>query len=65
MITNFSEVQVNINSKISRFCAQQDMTFPEVKESLFQLLKIFGQIEDNAKAQSESQEKPEEQVKTE
>jgi hypothetical protein len=56
MINNFSEIQVNIDSKICRFYVQQDMPLGNVKEALFQLQRYIGQIEENAKAQLESQE---------
>ena len=61
MITNFSEIQINIDSKICRFYVQQDMPIDHVKEVLFQLQKYIGQVEDQYKAQLEKQKQEQEE----
>lgn len=65
MIKTLSQIEINIENKICRFIVDHDTPLAHVKEALFQIQKYIGQIEDAAKAQQESQSKPEEQVKTE
>lgn len=59
MITNFSEIQVNIETKMCRFYIQQDMPLNHVKEVLFQLQKYIGHVEDQYNAKMQEEVKPE------
>lgn len=61
MIKNLSQIEVNIENKIFRFIVDYDTPLSNVKEALFQIQRYIGQIEENAKSQLASQEKPEEQ----
>ncbi len=57
MIKNLSQIEVNIENRICRFIVDHDTPISHVKEALFQIGKIIGQIEENAKAQIAEQEK--------
>lgn len=50
MIKNLSQVQVKIDEKDFSLLCDNDSTFPQVKEALFQLQKYVGSVEDQLKA---------------
>lgn len=65
MIKTLSQIEINIENKICRFIVDHDTPLTHVKEALFQIQKYIGQIEDAARQQQESQEKPVEPEKSE
>ncbi len=46
MIKNLSQVQVRVDNKDFYLLCDNDSTFPQVKEALFQLQKEIGSVED-------------------
>ena len=58
MLKNISRLEVKVNNKDAYFHCEMDMPTTDVKEALFQFLKFIGQIEDNARALTEIQDKP-------
>ncbi len=50
MIKNLSQVQVKVDNKDFYLLCDNDSTFPQVKEALFQLQKYVGSVEDELKA---------------
>lgn len=50
MIKNLSQIHVKVDNKDFYLLCDNDSTFPQVKESLFQFQKYIGAIEDELKA---------------
>ena len=55
MLKNLCQIEHTIESKVCRFICDNDTPIHFIKESLFQFQRYIGQLEDNAKAQQESQ----------
>lgn len=51
MLKPFHSLALYIEDKAAHFACDPMMTIDQVKESLFQFLKHFGQVEDQMKAQ--------------
>jgi len=51
MIKNVTKFELAIGDRIYHFLCDMDTSIGDVKEALFQLQKMVGQIEDNIKAQ--------------
>jgi hypothetical protein len=61
-----SQLEYRIGEKSYQFLCSQDSPLIEVKEALFQFLKLVGQIEDQVRESQKQQESaPKEEIKTE
>ena len=58
MLRNLSQLEVTIENKNYCFFCENGSTFPHVKEALFQITKMVGQIEENIMAQQKAAEEP-------
>src|SRR5258708_14140834 len=56
MLKNICKLEVKILEKDFQFLCDNESPLAHVKEALFQFLKYVGQIEDQVKAQTESQQ---------
>lgn len=64
MIKNLVQLEHTIGDKVYRLACDNDSPLNEIKDALFQFLKIVGNIEDQIKAKQASQEekKPEDPI---
>ncbi len=62
MLPTFNEISMQIDEKICRFSIQSGMTFAHIKEVLCQLQKYIGNLEDQAKAKQEEEEKLKQEI---
>jgi hypothetical protein len=58
MIKNITTIRFSVNGKDHVYHCELDATTAECKEALFQMQKVIGLIEDNAKAVTVEEEKP-------
>ena len=55
MLKNLAQLEHIIGDNFYRFTCGNTAPISEIKDALFQFLKLVGQIEDQAKAQQEAQ----------
>jgi len=55
MLKNYTSIEVIIDGKLFQFFCEQGVSTVSCKEACFQVQKIIGLIEDNARAQQEAQ----------
>ena len=58
MIKNLAGLECKIEEEVIKLVCGSNCPLTHIKEAIFQFLKHIGQIEDMAKKQQESEEKP-------
>ena len=57
MLKNASKLELTVNGKLYQFFFDNDSPIAHIKESLFQMQKYVGMVEDNVNAQQEQAKK--------